>query len=63
MTTTLAKVSGRRWTLALEWKAADAWIGAFWDLRGPLLNVWVCVLPCLPFHVQVMRARRGGGER
>ena len=58
MTRTLAKTRGRRWTLALEWKAADLWIGAFWDRRGPLLNLWICLLPCLPIHVQLLRQRR-----
>jgi hypothetical protein len=55
MTMTLAKTRGRRWTVALEWKAADLWVGAFWDRRGPLLNVWFCLVPCLPIHVQMLR--------
>lgn len=62
MTTTLAKTRGSRWTVALEWKAADLWVGAFWDRRGPLLNLWVCLLPCLPIHVQLLRRRTGGDD-
>lgn len=59
---TLASTRGRRWTLALEWKAADLWIGAFWDRRGPLLNLWICLLPCLPVHVQILRRASGSAE-
>ncbi len=49
-----------------EWKLADLWIGLFWKVEpirlpcqsagGPahvvsLVDVWVCLLPCMPFHV------------
>jgi hypothetical protein len=48
-------------TIALEWKLADLWIGAFWRTEWhhyhdadelQWVDVWVCLVPCLPirFH-------------
>ena len=42
----------RYWGVALEWKPADLWIGAFWRrARREDFDLWVCLLPCLPIHV------------
>jgi hypothetical protein len=38
------------WVLGIEWKLADLWIGAFWKRKGHSLDIWVCLLPCLPIH-------------
>lgn len=40
-----------RWVLALEFKAADMWVGAYWHRHHNSLSVWVCFLPMLPIHV------------
>ena len=49
----------RRHTLTwrIEWKVADCWVGAFWK-RSPgwlsqtdRLDIWICVIPCLPLHL------------
>ncbi len=50
----------RGWRVRLEVKPADCWVGWFWsgsvlgrDRSRPLLahfDLWICVLPCLPFH-------------
>lgn len=51
----------RRWCVRLEWKPADLWVGAFYSTttgptgRWAVLDVWVCVVPCLPIHVFVNR--------
>lgn len=51
------KKTGTRYSVRLEAKAADAWIGAFWstttgpDHRWAVLDLWVCLVPCLPIHV------------
>lgn len=39
--------------IKLEFKLADAWIGAFWARKDNVLHVWICLLPCLPIHVQI----------
>ena len=45
-------------TLSLEFKAADLWIGAYWTHRRDFpmtrwsrTDVWVCILPTLPIHL------------
>lgn len=35
----------------LEWKPEDLWVGAFWKRTGNTVDLWVCLLPCLPIHV------------
>lgn len=55
--------SGHRWAVRLEAKKEDAWVGAFWsstigpDHRWAVLDVWVCLLPCIPIHVFVQRPK------
>jgi len=54
-------------SVRLEFKLADMWVGAFWRrsteegieegdkhatiVNRPRLDVWVCLLPCLPIHI------------
>lgn len=45
------------WGIALEWKMADLWVGAFWKFQRPddypddwRFDLWVCLVPCLPLH-------------
>lgn len=38
------------WVLSIEFKIEDLWVGAFWKRKGNSLDVWVCLLPCLPIH-------------
>jgi hypothetical protein len=40
----------------LEFKLADCWIGAFWKRDQSTLHIWICVVPCFPLHVEMMRA-------
>lgn len=45
-----------RWALgqsgvALEYKLSDLWVGAYVRVSGRTVDVWVCVVPCLPVHV------------
>jgi hypothetical protein len=51
----------RGWKLRLEFKLQDAWVGAFWrggrhvseetGLVVRTLEIWLCLLPCMPIHV------------
>jgi hypothetical protein len=52
--------NGQNWHAQLNvwWKPADLWVGAFVKpSRSPLdptwryLDVYICLLPCLPLHV------------
>jgi len=35
-----------------EWTLADLWVGVFWRRERYSLDVWVCLLPCIPLHLQ-----------
>lgn len=41
----------RNWNARLEWKLQDFWIGAFWKRTGNCVDLWVCLIPCVPLHV------------
>jgi hypothetical protein len=49
------------WQLSLELQAQDLWLGARWKLTEErtdfalvrTLNVWLCLVPCLPVHLQL----------
>ena len=44
------------YVLSLEWKLQDLWIGAFWKRVGNSLDVWVCLIPCVPIHFSGWRS-------
>lgn len=37
--------------ISLEFKIEDLWIGAFWRRSLHGLDVWICLIPCLPIHI------------
>jgi len=37
--------------VALEYKLADCWVGWYWRVSGRTVDVWLCLVPCLPVHV------------
>jgi len=54
------------WRIALEFKIQDLWIGVFWDKSAEVvpqgkptfalpvcdrLDIWICLIPCLPIHL------------
>lgn len=43
------KIDG--WHAQFEWKLADLWIGVFWKHTGNCIDLWICLLPCVPLHV------------
>lgn len=44
------------WRACFEWKLEDFWIGVFWKNQEDVLDVWVCLLPCVPLHVRLVFA-------
>ena len=60
-----------RWSLKFcrfEVKLADCWVGVFWRkaanyypddpfIENETLDVWLCLLPCLPIHAMWSRQR------
>lgn len=58
MTRTLWHYARRRFTLAIEFKAADLWIGCYWrKITGTAVDdgieAWVCIVPMLPLHIWI----------
>ena len=49
----------RDWNLTLEWKPQDLWVGAFWKRIGNCIDVWVCIIPCVPIHFSCWGKRWG----
>lgn len=39
------------WRWQFEFKPQDLWVGAFWKRIGNCVDLWVCLLPCVPLHV------------
>lgn len=68
----MKRIGPRAW-VALEFKPADLWVGAFYDVRPAIyvsiwgrvladLHVWVCVVPCVPLHIVVSWVRERAKE-
>ena len=38
------------WNIRVEWKPEDLWIGVYWRRAGGRLDIWLCLLPCIPLH-------------
>jgi len=49
-THTLARVRIGRVELAWEFKLPDCWLGVYWHRLPGRMDVWLCVIPCLPVH-------------
>lgn len=41
------------WSVALEFKPQDLWIGLFWRNERGRLDIWICLLPCWPIHITI----------
>ncbi len=55
--------------IRLEFKLVDFWVGAYWstehldrlpptmaDMERKVSHLWICLLPCLPIHVEKREA-------
>ena len=50
MTRIIWKAPTSGWLLQLEWKMQDFWIGIYWINKPERIDIWICVIPCLPIH-------------
>jgi hypothetical protein len=59
-TRTLVWLGGYFWSCGLEFNPQDLWFGVFWrsgrDAGSHTLDLWVCLLPCLPLHIRLIAA-------
>lgn len=53
----------RKWFIRFEFKIEDFWIGAFWKRTGGMgmeyVDIWICLIPCVPLHLTRARWRIG----
>lgn len=35
----------------IEWKLQDLWVGVYWKDTPEQLDIWICLIPCLPLHI------------
>lgn len=47
------------WNCDIEFKPQDLWIGAYWKRDGNCLDVWICLIPCVPIHLSFWGDRWG----
>lgn len=46
--------------VGIEWKLADLWVGMFLKWRDfATLDIWICLLPCIPIHIIWTRREEG----
>lgn len=41
----------KRIRMRLEYKQEDMWIGVYWRDADTSIDIWLCMLPCLPIHI------------
>ena len=41
----------RNWIVRFEFKPTDCWIGVFWRNCSYQCDIWICLLPMVPFHI------------
>lgn len=46
-------------SIAIEFKLADFWVGAFWKTKRDESWLWICVIPCVPLRVHYQRSHGG----
>jgi len=55
--------------VSVQWEPRDLWVGAYWDVTinsgefgyydGRWFDVWLCLVPCVPIHVEWYRRKAG----
>jgi hypothetical protein len=41
--------------LHFERKLQDCWIGVYWASREDGLHIWICLIPCFPLHIILLK--------
>ena len=61
-TKVLASTKIGNFAVSIEWCKKDLWVGIYWEdeayeLWG-IIDVYLCIIPCLPFHIRYMEPRK-----
>jgi hypothetical protein len=43
--------TNKGWHIRLEWKLNDLWVGLYWMRIGNSVDIYICILPCVPIHL------------
>lgn len=38
-----------------EFKFEDMWVGVFWRKGANQTEVWICLVPCFPLHIVLLK--------
>lgn len=41
-----------------QWELRDLWVGLFWRKTQIALHLYVCIVPCVPLHVTILRKQQ-----
>ena len=41
-----------KFRMQFELKIKDLWVGAQWRVWGNCVDIWICLIPCVPLHIQ-----------
>ena len=36
----------------VEFKLQDFWVGAYWKRGIHKFDIWICIIPCFPIHIE-----------
>ena len=39
------------WDIALEFEPRDLWVGVYWCRNRNQCDIWICIIPCFPIHL------------
>lgn len=39
----------------LQFEPRDLWVGVFWRKTDIAVHVYLCLIPCIPLHITVLR--------
>jgi hypothetical protein len=51
----MKRLLNRYWSVSVERKFQDLWIGIYWRADDLTIDVWICFVPCFPLHITIAR--------
>lgn len=46
--------NGRVYSVRIEHKIEDCWIGCYWRKKTYATHIWVCIIPMFPVHITII---------
>jgi hypothetical protein len=51
------------WHIGVELKFQDLWVGAYWHRIGNCIDLWICLVPCIPIHFSWWWSREDNDDK